>query len=159
MEIALRCGVLTMGAKEIKKRIDGTPLERCLTNTYEWLFPHKPAIEIVAEPLKTIENISLISSIPEPWHGDEFFSAYKCSLSGKPIRFILSHTTTKDIHYYEKEAILKHLKIHQSSPVTKQHMRESDLKPVPELQQLIDERVRHYLALTGQMPKFQEKKG
>ena len=107
--------------------------------------------------------------IPKELHGNSFFSAYECPISGEPIRYPLRDPTTAlPLHdldtglllrdsttgfplrdpntgtIYEASEIILWVREHGRSPISHIPLRVEDLQLVPELQAEINEMLRLY---------------
>ncbi len=93
-------------------------------------------------------NLSAYGRIPPELREDPVLSLYVCPLTHEPIRYIVRDPRNED-HYYERRAILQHVRENPVSPlIPGLELREDMLEECPDLQGVIDNRL---AALTGRI--------
>lgn len=98
--------------------------------------PSPPTIEPVSSPK--------VDAVPEDLHEDALFQVHIDPISYEPILDPVADKNEPK-HIYERATIVRWLKDHPTSPLTRRPMTEADLVPVPELKEQINEKIREYL--------------
>jgi hypothetical protein len=101
--------------------------------------PSPPSVDPLSLP-----QVEEIDAVPEELQGDALFQEHTDPISYEPILDPVADTNEPK-HIYERATIVRWLKDHQISPLTRRPMTEADLVPVPELKGKINEKIRDLL--------------
>lgn len=111
-----------------------------IANVYTPTKPAPPSPPSV-EPFPKIEKMD---AVPEELAEDPFFQEYTDPIYYTPI-FDPVADKNEPKHIYERASIIRWLKDHHTSPLTRKPMTEDDLVPVPQLKEKINEKIRDHL--------------
>lgn len=111
--------------------------------------PSPPSIDPLHFP-----KVEKIDAVPEELHGDFLFQEHTDPISYEPI-FDPVADKNEPKHIYERATIVRWLKDHNTSPLTRKLMTEADLVPVPELKEKINEKIQAHLL--QKHPELQQK--
>jgi len=112
---------------------------------YEYLANFLESHQDEFEPVGEVQagfNLLALRKIPEPLHADALLKRYICPVTQKPIRYPVTDPNGNAI--YEREAILRWLETHGTSPVTFRPLHARDLVLKSDLKQMIDSRLRFH---------------
>ena len=100
------------------------------------------------------DNLLIRQTIPKEFEDDPIFKKNICPITLCPIRFPVLEPRTKVV--YEKAAIEEWIQKHHTSPFTRDVLNIEDLEPMPELQKVIDDRLKGIQEGIDYMRKLKE---
>jgi hypothetical protein len=131
----------------VKESIVGSNPEISLTidESQEPALTIDPFYANLIRETQTEDSVDRLHSIPELFRFDAVLKQQKCPLSKLSIRFVLAVRGAEPILYYERDAILRHIRENPHSLPSKWPanipLSEEFLEQCPELQQRIDDRL------------------
>lgn len=94
--------------------------------------------------VKEIFSLLNLDHIPIPLQNDNVFRQYRCRLTNQPVRDPVRDPTVQERVIYERSAIRLRLENNPNSPVSGRPLRVENLREMPNVKKIIDDKLREH---------------